>query len=60
MFGIIWRFQLIPQISSLTYVTTIVPLVAVLTVTALKDAYDDIVSPVRVVLWFPVYDTPHV
>ncbi|XP_023211422.1 phospholipid-transporting ATPase ID-like, partial [Centruroides sculpturatus] len=34
--------QLIPQISSLTPVTTAVPLVVVLTVTALKDAIDDI------------------
>ena len=49
MFGIVCPFQLIPQISSLTYVTTVVPLVAVLTVTALKDAYDDIVSPISVV-----------
>ena len=36
--------QLIPQISSLTPVTTIVPLVAVLLITALKDGIDDIVS----------------
>ncbi|GIY99619.1 phospholipid-transporting ATPase ID [Caerostris extrusa] len=33
--------QLIPQISSLTAVTTAVPLAVVLTVTALKDAIDD-------------------
>ena len=33
-----------PVISSLTWVTTVIPLVLVLTVTAVKDAYDDIVS----------------
>jgi phospholipid-translocating ATPase len=37
-------FQLIPQISSLTPITTIVPLVGVLTLTAIKDGYDEIVS----------------
>ena len=36
--------QSIPQISSLTYVTTAVPLVLVLALTALKDGIDDIVS----------------
>uniref|UniRef100_A0A671X7B9 Phospholipid-transporting ATPase n=1 Tax=Sparus aurata TaxID=8175 RepID=A0A671X7B9_SPAAU len=36
--------QVIPQISSLSWFTTVVPLVLVLTVTALKDATDDIVS----------------
>ncbi len=36
--------QLIPQISSLTPVTTAVPLIGVLALTAIKDAYDDIVS----------------
>ena len=34
--------QLIPQISSLTPVTTAVPLIVVLTLTAAKDAVDDI------------------
>lgn len=34
--------QLIPQISSLTPLTTVVPLVAVLTATAIKDLLDDI------------------
>ena len=38
-------FQLIPQISSLTPITTLLPLVGVLALTALKDGYDDIVSP---------------
>uniref|UniRef100_A0ACB8G7B0 Phospholipid-transporting ATPase ID n=1 Tax=Sphaerodactylus townsendi TaxID=933632 RepID=A0ACB8G7B0_9SAUR len=33
--------QLIPQISSLSWFTTIVPLVLVLTITAVKDATDD-------------------
>ena len=37
-------FQVIPVISSLTPVTTAVPLIGVLSLTALKDAYDDIVS----------------
>ena len=37
-------FKLIPVISSLTPVTTAVPLVGVLLLTAIKDAYDDIVS----------------
>jgi len=34
--------QLIPAISSLTPITTAVPLIGVLSLTALKDAYDDI------------------
>ena len=37
--------QLIPQISALTPLTTIIPLFSVLAMTALKDAYDDLVSP---------------
>lgn len=37
-------FQVIPWISSLTWITTVVPLVLVLLVTAAKDAYDDIVG----------------
>ncbi len=36
--------KVIPYITSLTPVTTAVPLVVVLTLTALKDAIDDIVS----------------
>ena len=36
-------FQLIPVISSLTPITTLLPLVGVLTITGLKDAYDDLV-----------------
>uniref|UniRef100_A0A671LKP1 Phospholipid-transporting ATPase n=1 Tax=Sinocyclocheilus anshuiensis TaxID=1608454 RepID=A0A671LKP1_9TELE len=36
--------QVIPAISSLSWFTTVVPLVLVLTVTAAKDATDDIVS----------------
>lgn len=35
--------QLIPQISSLTPFTTIIPLLSVLALTAMKDAVDDIV-----------------
>ncbi|XP_059080985.1 phospholipid-transporting ATPase ID-like isoform X6 [Tigriopus californicus] len=34
--------QLIPVISSLTPVTTAVPLIGVLSITAIKDAYDDV------------------
>ena len=37
-------FQLIPQISSLSWFTTIVPLALVLSITAVKDATDDYVS----------------
>lgn len=37
--------QLIPQISSLSWFTTIVPLALVLSITAVKDATDDYVSP---------------
>ena len=36
--------QLIPEISSLSWFTTIVPLVMVLVITAVKDATDDYVS----------------
>ena len=36
--------QFIPFISSLTPVTTAVPLIGVLLLTAIKDAYDDFVS----------------
>lgn len=36
--------QLIPAISSLTPITTAIPLIGVLALTAVKDAYDDIVS----------------
>ena len=38
------EFQLIPEISSLSAVTTAVPLFSVLTLTAIKYGYDDIVS----------------
>ena len=38
--------QLIPAISSLTPVTTAIPLIGVLMLTAIKDAYDDFVSNV--------------
>ncbi|KAG6939693.1 putative ATPase phospholipid transporting 8B4 (putative), partial [Chelydra serpentina] len=36
--------QLIPEISSLSWFTTIVPLMVVFTITAVKDATDDCVS----------------
>nr|XP_020482645.2 probable phospholipid-transporting ATPase IM [Labrus bergylta] len=43
--------QVIPQISSLSWFTTVVPLVLVLTVTAAKDATDDIVSTFPELVW---------
>ena len=36
--------QLIPEISSLTPITTALPLLGVLSLTAIKYAYDDVVS----------------
>ena len=39
--------QFIPFISSLTPITTAVPLIGVLALTAIKDAYDDFVSNER-------------
>ncbi|KAB0358935.1 hypothetical protein FD754_003091, partial [Muntiacus muntjak] len=36
--------QLIPQISSLAWYTTVVPLMVVLSITAVKDAIDDVVN----------------
>lgn len=44
--------QLIPQISSLTPVTTAIPLIGVLALTAVKDAYDDIVSEQIIICLF--------
>lgn len=46
--------QMIPQISSLTPLTTAVPLIVVLAVTAIKDAIDDIVSFLRII-WLQVF-----
>ena len=37
-------FQLIPEITSLTPITTALPLFGVLSLTAIKYAYDDVVS----------------
>lgn len=42
--------QLIPQVSSLPWFTTAVPLVFVLSITAVKDATDDIVSRTLTIL----------
>lgn len=39
--------QLIPQISSVPYYTTLLPLAFVLAVSAAKEAWDDIVSARR-------------
>jgi hypothetical protein len=40
--------QLIPEISSLSAVTTAVPLFSVLTLTAIKYGYDDIVRKILI------------
>jgi hypothetical protein len=45
-------FQVIPVISSLTPVTTAVPLIGVLSLTAIKDAYDDIVRFSIILLFY--------
>ncbi|OWK01076.1 hypothetical protein Celaphus_00018410, partial [Cervus elaphus hippelaphus] len=45
--------QLIPQISSLAWYTTVVPLMVVLSITAVKDAIDDVVK------WLPGPLFPH-
>ena len=42
-------FQLIPEITSLTPITTALPLFGVLSLTAIKYAYDDVVSAVILV-----------
>ena len=47
--------QLIDVISSLTPVTTAVPLIGVLALSAVKDAYDDIVSVIIVSRIFLIY-----
>jgi phospholipid-translocating ATPase len=39
--------QFIPQISSLAWYTTVIPLVVVLSITGVKDAIDDVVK------WLP-------
>ena len=46
--GLHFFLQLIDVISSLTPVTTAVPLIGVLALSAVKDAYDDIVSVIIV------------
>ena len=49
-------FQLIPEISSLSAVTTAVPLFSVLTLTAIKYGYDDIVSIANYIMAFIDYE----
>ena len=44
--------QLIPQISSLTPITTLLPLIGVLSLTALKDGYDEVVSALFVIYYW--------
>ncbi|XP_048639377.1 phospholipid-transporting ATPase FetA-like [Marmota marmota marmota] len=46
-FLVLLILQLIPQISSLAWYTTVVPLVVVLSITGVKDAIDDLVK------WLP-------
>lgn len=41
----VWMCQIIPEISTLPWYTTLVPLVLVLGITAIKDLVDDLVSP---------------
>ncbi|KAM5329761.1 phospholipid-transporting ATPase FetA-like [Glossophaga mutica] len=41
-FLILLILQLIPQISSLAWYTTVIPLIVVLSITAVKDAMDDL------------------
>ena len=50
-------FQLIPEISSLSAVTTAVPLFSVLTLTAIKYGYDDIVSIPYYIIAFKDYES---
>ena len=40
--------QVIPGVSSVPFISTLLPLVLVLGVTAVKDAYDDVVSLIHV------------
>lgn len=47
--------QLIPAISSLTPITTVIPLIGVLMLTAIKDAYDDLVSEIEFELKPPFF-----
>ena len=49
-------FQLIPEITSLTPITTALPLFGVLTLTAIKYAYDDVVSSTLLVKTPLIYE----
>lgn len=49
--------QMIPAISSLTPITTAIPLIGVLTLTAVKDAYDDFVSVPRLAFFYSSFYT---
>uniref|UniRef100_A0AAR2JQP9 Phospholipid-transporting ATPase n=1 Tax=Pygocentrus nattereri TaxID=42514 RepID=A0AAR2JQP9_PYGNA len=51
-FLVLLILQLIPEISSLSWFTTIVPLVLVLTITAVKDATDDYVKDICCLYFF--------
>lgn len=47
--------QMISIISSLTPITTSIPLIGVLTITAIKDAYDDYVCIARIICYEMTY-----
>lgn len=52
-FLILLFLQLIPQISSLAWYTTVIPLIVVLSITGVKDAIDDVVK------WLPGLPSLH-
>ncbi|KAM9642200.1 phospholipid-transporting ATPase FetA-like [Trichechus inunguis] len=52
-FLILLCLQLIPQISSLAWYSTVLPLIVVLSITGVKDAIDDLVK------WLPGPLIPH-
>ena len=46
VFPLSMRWQSIPSVTSVPVYSTVLPLVGVLTVTGVKDAYDDIVRKI--------------
>jgi magnesium-transporting ATPase (P-type) len=54
-FLVVVIIQLIPQISPLVPITSILPLVFVLAVTAIKEALEDYVSPLPVIFIFAYF-----
>uniref|UniRef100_A0A8C0N8R0 Phospholipid-transporting ATPase n=1 Tax=Canis lupus familiaris TaxID=9615 RepID=A0A8C0N8R0_CANLF len=53
-FLILLFLQLIPQISSLAWYTTVIPLLVVLSITAVKDAIDDMVKWIKEDKWMNI------